>query len=365
MTNNNITFYTSSFEDLVFLFEREEEKVLRYKRTFFNVSISDEFFKKYEKFLYKESSTFLKEEKEKEIKEIHNMYFWVINDGDKKIYLYNKEPYKELSKEICKLEICKLNLYFEEYSETVKELINDIINLIDVKEKKKGQVNIIINVNNNLILKPFDLTKQNIDFNKHYNPDLKEFVDDMLEGISDTTKGLYLLHGKPGTGKTSLIRWLITNCDKKVIYIPPDMTSILSDPNFMKFLSNHPKSILLIEDAETVLMKRVSGGSSAIQNILNLSDGLLSDILNIQVIATFNTNVKDIDSALLRPGRLKGIYEFTELNEDITLSLCEELGVPYDELKDRSLAEIFNFNCKFGFEKNIKTKKKSIGFSKV
>jgi len=143
------------------------------------------------------------------------------------------------------------------------------------------------------------------------------------------------------------------------------MTSILSDPNFMKFLSNHPKSILLIEDAETVLMKRVSGGSSAIQNILNLSDGLLSDILNIQVIATFNTNVKDIDSALLRPGRLKGIYEFTELNEDITLSLCEELGVPYDELKDRTLAEIFNFNCKFGFEKNIKTKKKSIGFSKV
>jgi ATP-dependent 26S proteasome regulatory subunit len=39
-------------------------------------------------------------------------------------------------------------------------------------------------------------------------------------------------------------------------------------------------------------------------NILNNSDGLLSDELCIKFICTFNAPLKDIDEALLRKGRL-------------------------------------------------------------
>ena len=61
--------------------------------------------------------------------------------------------------------------------------------------------------------------------------------------------------------------------------------------------------ILIIEDAERVISDRESNGSPAgVSNILNLTDGILGDCLNIQVIATFNMKREKIDQALLRKG---------------------------------------------------------------
>ena len=60
------------------------------------------------------------------------------------------------------------------------------------------------------------------------------------------------------------------------------------------------------ENAENVLQHAPEERrSSATTNLLNLCDGLLADVLNVTVIATFNCNHSAIDPALLRPGRLK------------------------------------------------------------
>jgi len=47
--------------------------------------------------------------------------------------------------------------------------------------------------------------------------------------------------------------------------------------------------------------------------LLNISDGLLYDCLNIQIICSFNIDIIKVDSALLRKGRLIAKYEFKEL----------------------------------------------------
>jgi hypothetical protein len=349
-----LTFYKSSFEDLIYYFEEKDQTNFRVKRNFRNLVLDENFLNKWGKFIYKESSDI--SVVDGKIEDKYKLHFFIIEDKDQKIYFFTSEPFSYNSKE----EFLKGKLFFKEETELVKEFINDILKCQkDYNKNEKSHINIIIENQGNLSLKSFEIKSKEIDFKKHYNPNCKEFVDDLLERFG-SSKGLFLLHGKPGTGKTSLLRWIITQTDKKIIYIPPDMTSVLSNPNFMKFLMNHPKSVLLVEDAETVLMKRVSGGSSAIQNILNLSDGLLSDMLEIQIVATFNTNIKDIDNALLRPGRLQGIYEFKELEDDIAKVLCDEMGVDFEMLKEKTLAEIFNFNDKFGVEK--KEKKKKIGF---
>ena len=63
------------------------------------------------------------------------------------------------------------------------------------------------------------------------------------------------------------------------------------------------------EDAEKVIGDRQNSGSSVgVSNLLNLSDGILGDILNIHVIATFNMDKERIDSALLRKGRFDEIF---------------------------------------------------------
>jgi len=358
---NSITFYTSSFEDLVFLYERERQINLKYKKSFNNVNLT-KFDEKWGKYTFKESDySYLKN---KELKVSLFNKFYIINETlelskenkvDKTIYLFTKDSYENSGK------ISRFILFYEQETDLVKEIIKDIINCMeDLEKTEKSTLNIIIDDGGNLRLKPFQISSKEINFDKHYNKSCKEFVDELLDKVK-LEKGLFLMHGKPGTGKTSLIRWIISVLDKKMIYIPPEMTSVISNPNFIKFLMNHPKSILVIEDAETVLMKRTSGGSSAIQNILNLCDGLLSDMLQIQVIATFNTDIKDIDPALLRPGRLNGIYEFKELDDDIAKNLCHELGVDFDSLREKTLAEIFNSNDKFSFNKKVV--RKSIGFS--
>lgn len=195
-----------------------------------------------------------------------------------------------------------------------------------------------------------------IDFDINYNEDFTKINKLIIEKLSvDNSKGIVLLHGKAGTGKTTYIRYLINSINKKIIYIPPSMANSLANPELIKFLMNNSNSILVIEDAENVLMKRSENSSEAIANILNLTDGLLSDCANIQVVATFNTDLLNIDEALLRKGRLIARYEFKELEEDRVLKLCEKLGVKNNG--KQVLTNIYNAN-----EASFTKEKSKIGF---
>jgi ATP-dependent 26S proteasome regulatory subunit len=89
-----------------------------------------------------------------------------------------------------------------------------------------------------------------------------------------------------------------------------------------------------------------------------MTDGLYSDILNIKIIATFNSDMTSIDKALLRDGRLISKYEFKELSIDKTNTLLKELGKGESD-KPLTLAEIYNKTS----EEIIQVKKpKRIGF---
>lgn len=85
-------------------------------------------------------------------------------------------------------------------------------------------------------------------------------------------------------------------------------------PDFISFLLKHQNAILIIEDAEKVLMSREQmNENSVVSTILQLTDGLFSDYLNIKIICTFNTSLDKIDKALLRKGRMIAYYEFKAL----------------------------------------------------
>jgi ATP-dependent 26S proteasome regulatory subunit len=95
----------------------------------------------------------------------------------------------------------------------------------------------------------------------------------------------------------------------------------------------------------------------AIANILNMSDGLMSDIFNVKFLCTFNTDIDNIDDALLRPGRCYNKYEFKELCEEKTAKLLNKQGHTPKVVKPMTLANIYNYNP----ETEVETKKK-IGF---
>ena len=113
------------------------------------------------------------------------------------------------------------------------------------------------------------------------------------------------MHGIYGSGKTYYLRYLINQIDRKFIYLPVSLIRDLNSPQFLPFISRHPNSIIILEDCESALVPRATGTyyTSAISNLLNLGDGLLSDALQINIICTFNTGIKRIDDAILKKGR--------------------------------------------------------------
>lgn len=121
------------------------------------------------------------------------------------------------------------------------------------------------------------------------------------------------------------------------------MINDLTSPRLLPLLINYPNSVLIIEDAEGSLSRSRTSNQS-IANLLNLSDGLLSDGIQVQILATFNCPLISLDSALLRPGRLVVEYCFPPtLTVENAQSLAESIGIlKLDQINQPiSLAEIY------------------------
>lgn len=175
--------------------------------------------------------------------------------------------------------------------------------------------------------KSMRISKPKYNILENYNDDFNEVHKIILKRLSiKNSKGLVILHGKPGTGKTSYIRYLISTVKKKIIFLPPNMAAAITNPDLIPILINNPNSIVVIEDAENIIIDREKNGNSPVSALLNISDGLLADCLNIQVICSFNTDISKVDNALLRKGRLIAKYEFKELEVQKAQSLSGKLG---------------------------------------
>jgi ATP-dependent 26S proteasome regulatory subunit len=202
-----------------------------------------------------------------------------------------------------------------------------------------------------------------MDLTLNYGKEFTKVHDVIIERLNKPNdKGIILLHGDPGTGKTSYIKYLTKLIkDKVILFIPPSMAEMLSEPSFIPFLMDHRNSILIIEDAERVISDREGNGSPAgVSNILNLTDGILGDCLNIQVIATFNMKKEKIDQALLRKGRLIAEHKFEKLSVEETNKLLKFLDKDHVSEEGMVLADIYNIDVEV--HKSSKNKGSKIGF---
>lgn len=230
------------------------------------------------------------------------------------------------------------------------------------RQKKKANIQLVKSDMGHLDTEDYDLYSPPMDLNLNYGVEFTKIHELIIERLNKPNdKGIILLHGDPGTGKTSYIKHLTSLIlDKDILFIPPSMAEMLSEPTIIPFLMDHKNSILIIEDAERVIGDREGNGSPAgVSNILNLTDGILGDCLNIQVVATFNMKREKIDKALLRKGRLIAEHKFEKLSIDETNKLLVSLGKANISEEGMCLADIYNIDTEVY---KTETKENKIGF---
>lgn len=244
------------------------------------------------------------------------------------------------------IELCVVQIYYSDSAnDALSELSKELLKYQKKKSKTLPEIHVLIAGMKGYEIKRLTINKPKLQIADNYNDDLIELNDTILKRLSrKNDKGLVLLHGVPGTGKTSYIRFLMSKLRRKkeIIFLPPNMARAITNPDLLKVLINHPNSIFIIEDAENIVMDRERNEASPVSAILNLADGILSDCLNVQIICSFNTELSRIDNALLRKGRLIARYEFKELALPKAIALSKRLGFQTEITKPMTLAAIYN-----------------------
>ena len=145
----------------------------------------------------------------------------------------------------------------------------------------------------------------------------------------------YLLHGPPGTGKSSFIQALAGELDFSIALLNLSERG-LTDDRLNYLLINVPaRTVVVLEDADAAFSNRrvqsdedgYRGANVTFSGLLNALDGVASAEERIVFLTT--NHVERLDGALVRPGRV-----------DMTVRLGEATRWQVERLWDRFFGEV-------------------------
>jgi hypothetical protein len=202
----------------------------------------------------------------------------------------------------------------------------------------------------------------------HYGEDFAAWSAEFMAGLDEP--GISILCGETGVGKTSYIRHVMSalSATHRFYFVPVDNFGLLSSGSLTEFWKaeqrTHPAAakVLVLEDAETLLINREENARNPVSNILNLTDGLMTQFVKVHLLATLNCRRDSLDKALLRPGRLRFFRDFDRLTRERAQRIADHYKLRLADRDDYSLAEIFASEKFENHTAGVKKEKEAIGF---
>lgn len=272
---------------------------------------------------------------------------------------------REYDKQVYEKGIFKVDgIYYDNqdfrHAENIPQFFTQFLEKYMANETK---ISVLVTDHSGFALKKHKIKPYSLDIQQMYNDDFLPVHEHILDQLTNSRKGIVLLHGLAGTGKTNYIKWLTNQIpDKDFIFVPTTMIHRLTDPSFITILMENKNAILVLEDCENYIAERSADNphTDVVASILNIADGMLSDIVECQMICTFNAPIDNIDTALLRKGRLIAEYRFKELATQKANAYLEAIGSEARTDKPLTLAEIIHIDDQSYKEKSVE--KSKIGF---
>lgn len=183
--------------------------------------------------------------------------------------------------------------------------------------------------------RPFDSVVLEEGLSDKILSDVREFLDARtwyLDRGIPYRRG-YLLHGPPGTGKTSFVQALAGVLDFNIAMLSLSQYGLNDDLLNALLLNVPPRTIVLLEDADAAFTNRkqreadgYSGANVTYSGLLNALDGVAS--AEERIIFMTTNHIDRLDDALIRPGRI-----------DMTMHLGNATEWQMARLWDRFYAE--------------------------
>jgi energy-coupling factor transporter ATP-binding protein EcfA2 len=170
-------------------------------------------------------------------------------------------------------------------------------------------------------------------------PTLGEPVTEFVQRYLRSGETILILQGPPGTGKTRLVRAILgamsrRKGDSAEVMYTADKRALENDEIFIDFITGTHEAFV-IEDADHMLKAR-SSGNQDLHRFLGIADGVVRAQGRKIIFTTNLPNIRDLDDALLRPGRCFAVVHTRSLaGEEIWRLVARLCG---NDLNRESLA---------------------------